>query len=94
MKIFNYFEVDFWTLWGFAAQSIFFLSFVVQWLKSEKKKQSYLPREFWWLRLIASFMLMAYVFVRRDIVFIVSLLLQICIYVRNLKIMKNNPSSM
>ncbi|MDP2600227.1 MAG: lipid-A-disaccharide synthase N-terminal domain-containing protein, partial [Deltaproteobacteria bacterium] len=87
------FYIDFWTLWGFAAQLLFFLSFVVQWYKSEKKKESYLPSEFWYLRLIGALMLIIYVFQRRDIVFFVSLLLQMVIYGRNIFIMRKNRNA-
>ena len=84
------FVVDIWTLWGFIAQFLFFFSFVVQWYKSEKKKESYLPIEFWYLRLIASLMLFVYVFQRRDLVFFISVLLQMILYMRNINIMKKN----
>lgn len=83
------FRIDLWTLWGFIAQSLFFGSFVVQWWKSEKVKKSYIPIEFWVLRLVASLMLVVYVFVRKDLVFMVSLILQMAIYVRNIYLIKN-----
>jgi lipid-A-disaccharide synthase-like uncharacterized protein len=83
------FNLDFWTVWGFSAQGLFFLSFVAQWYMSEKKKQSYLPVQFWLLRLFGSLMLLVYVFIRRDVVFMVSVVLQIVIYVRNLQLIKD-----
>jgi len=83
------FKIDLWTLWGLAAQTVFFLSFVFQWLVSEKERKSVIPMGFWILRIIASIMLIAYVFNRRDLVFLVSLLLQILIYTRNIKLIKN-----
>jgi len=84
------FKIDFWTLWGLVAQGLFFLSFVVQWYKSEKMQESHLPVEFWYLRLIASVMLFGYVLVRRDLVFFVATILQSLIYIRNISLMKNN----
>ncbi len=77
-------KVDFWTLWGFLAQGLFFFSLIVQWYKSEKKKKSYLPKEFWLIRLVASIMMLVYVFKRKDLVFFVSTILQIGIYLRNI----------
>lgn len=85
----NMFSIDLWTIFGFVAQLLFFLSFVVQWYKSEKKKKSYLPIEFWYLRLAASLMLFVYVVERRDLVFFVSLFFQALFYIRNIYIMKN-----
>lgn len=83
------FKIDGWTMWGLVSQGVFFLSFVVQWYKSEKAKRSHLPIEFWILRLIASVMLIIYVINRKDAVFLISTLLQIVIYLRNIKLMKN-----
>jgi lipid-A-disaccharide synthase-like uncharacterized protein len=82
------FRIDGWTLWGFMAQGIFFASFVVQWYKSEKQKSSILPIEFWLMRLLASAMMILYVWYRRDIVFLISTILQIVIYVRNISFYK------
>jgi lipid-A-disaccharide synthase-like uncharacterized protein len=87
MEIYG-FRVDFWTIWGFFAQFVFFLSFAVQWYKSEKLKQSHLPLEFWQLRILGSLMLIIYVLERRDIVFLTALVLQIVIYIRNIHLMK------
>jgi lipid-A-disaccharide synthase-like uncharacterized protein len=84
------FTIDFWTIWGLAAQGLFFGSFVVQWLKSEKTKTSHLPVEFWYMRLMGSAMTLAYVLVRRDIVFLLATILQSIIYVRNIHLMKKS----
>lgn len=78
------FSIDLWTIWGLIAQGFFFLSFVFQWYKSEKTKTSYLPTGFWYLRLIGAVMLLVYVFKRQDLVFFISSILQIIIYLRNL----------
>lgn len=88
MDIFG-FKVDFWTAWGLMAQVVFFMSFVFQWMVSEKHKKSIIPKGFWILRIIASVMLIFYVFVRRDLVFLVSLTLQIIIYSRNISLITN-----
>ena len=87
MNLFG-FPIDFWTIWGFLSQFVFFLSFVVQWYLSEKKKKSYLPIQFWYLRIAGSLMLILYVIHRRDIVFLTALFLQIIIYLRNIILMK------
>lgn len=91
MMIFG-FAFDFWTIWGLAAQGLFFGSFLVQWWLSEQKKESYLPVEFWYLRLAGSGMLLLYVFIRRDIVFLLATVLQSFIYMRNIGLMKRNKS--
>lgn len=83
------FEIDWWTLWGLLSQGMFFGSFVVQWWKSEKKGKSVLPVEFWYLRMVGSLMLLIYVLARQDLVFLISLLLQMGIYIRNIILTKN-----
>lgn len=87
------FKIDFWTVWGLVAQGLFFLSFIVQWYKSEKKQESHLPVEFWYLRLFASVMLFSYVLIRRDLVFFVATILQSLIYMRNISLMKKNETT-
>lgn len=84
------FKIDFWTLWGMTGQFFFFLSFVVQWYQSEKKKMSYLPIDFWYMRIFASLVMIAYVVVRKDAVFLLSILLQMGIYFRNVYLYHKN----
>jgi len=83
MVIFG-FQINFWTVWGFAAQFLFLLSFIIQWYKSEKIGRSHLPAEFWRLRLIASVMILCYALQRKDLVFIIGATLQIGMYSRNI----------
>ena len=82
------FKVDFWTLWGFFGQFLFFFSFVVQWYHSEKRKKSHLPIDFWYCRILASILSIVYVIVRKDIVFTISLILQMGIYLRNVYLIR------
>ena len=77
------FTIDFWTLWGFFGQFFFLLSFIVQLYHSEKKQVSFLSADFWYIRIFASFWLIIYVIVRKDLVFLAALVLQLCIYFRN-----------
>ena len=88
--MFKHIVLDFWICWGFFAQFLFMMSFVVQWYKSEKLKQSHLPSEFWYLRLVASLMLLVYVLKRQDLVFFVGVILQSVIYIRNIILIKNS----
>jgi lipid-A-disaccharide synthase-like uncharacterized protein len=90
MYLFNFFYVDFWTILGFVAQFLFFMSMVIQWYQSEKAQRSILTVSFWWLRLVGSVMLIAYVLHRRDAVFLVATVLQIAIYLRNIALIKKN----
>jgi lipid-A-disaccharide synthase-like uncharacterized protein len=90
MYLFNFFYLDFWTVWGLASQAFFFFSLLIQWYESEKVKRSILPKSFWWLRLVGSIMLVAYALHRRDLVFLLAAALQILIYLRNIALIKSN----
>jgi lipid-A-disaccharide synthase-like uncharacterized protein len=79
--------VDAGTLWlviGFGGQALFFSRFFVQWLASEKRRESYIPRAFWFLSLGGGLTLLAYAVHRRDPVFIAGQATGILIYGRNL----------
>lgn len=82
--------IDLWTLWGFLSQAVFFSSIILQWYASEKSKKSVVPRFYWYLRFLGSLMLLAYVFQKKDIVFFVSIFLQLFVYIRNIRLYKKN----
>lgn len=73
-----------WILFGFLAQFIFFLRFVVQWLVSEREKKSVIPTGFWYLSIAGSLMILIYSIKRGDIVFITASILNTLIYIRNI----------
>lgn len=85
-KFVSYFKIDFWVIWGLAAQGFFFLRLIIQWLQSEKEKKTIVPLSFWWLGIIGAIMLFLYAIVRKDLVFILTSVLQLIIYSRNFKI--------
>lgn len=82
------FKFDFWTLWGLGAQGLFFSRFIIQWLYSEKAKKTVIPNNFWYISLFAAVMTIIYALVRQDIVFLVTGILQIFLYSRNLVLAK------
>ncbi len=79
---------DPWLLFGFFAQFIFFLRFIVQWYLSEKHKIIVIPKLFWHLSILGAVLILIYSLHRRDPVFIVSGILQIIIFSRSLFIQK------
>ena len=80
----NSFHLDFWLILGFAAQFLFFMRFFVQWIVSERKKESTIPIVFWYLSLAGGSGLFIYSLHIRDPVFILGQGLGIFFYVRNL----------
>ncbi len=81
---------DFWIVLGFVAQGIFSARFLVQWIVSEKKKRSTIPKVFWYLSLAGSSLLFIYAVHRKDPVFILGQGVGVFIYVRNLMLWKND----
>ena len=75
---------DTWLILGFVAQLLFSMRFGVQWLASERRKQSYIPPAFWHLSLAGGLLLLLYAIHRRDPVFILGQASGIGIYARNL----------
>lgn len=80
------FNLDFWVFWGLTAQSFFFLRLFIQWFRSEQNKKIVVPLSFWWLGIIGAAMLLIYAYIRRDIVFILTSIIQLVVYYRNLTI--------
>lgn len=82
------FDLDFWIVFGFVGQSMFFMRFLVQWLESERQKKSVIPISFWYYSLLGTAMLAVYALHREDPVFIVGQTLGFFIYIRNLMLIK------
>lgn len=78
------FQLDLWIVLGFVGQAMFSMRFVVQWIASEKKKESVIPMAFWYFSLGGGLILLAYAVRQMDPVFIAAYLLNPIIYSRNL----------
>ncbi len=78
-------RLDWWVLLGFAAQALFTMRFVVQWLASERVGKSVIPLAFWWLSIGGGLLLFAYALYRRDPVFILGQGFGVFVYLRNLQ---------
>ena len=77
-------EVNAWKIIGWSGNLIFGLRFVLQWLASERAKKSIIPVGFWEISLLGSLILTSYfIFYRHDSVGIISNLLPLPLYARN-----------
>ncbi len=81
-------NVQMWIVIGFAGQAIFTARFLVQWVASERKRNSVVPVAFWWLSLAGGATLLCYAIERRDPVIIVGQGMGLVVYVRNLMLVK------
>ena len=78
------FHLDFWLVFGFIGQMMFTMRFIVQWIASEKKRESVIPVSFWYLSLAGGLIVLFYAIHRMDPVFILAYLPGNFIYLRNL----------
>lgn len=81
-----------WMIVGFLGQFVFGARFIIQWFKSEKRKESYVPVIFWYLSIIGGLILFAYAIHIKDIVFTIGQGAGIFIYFRNLVLIRRKAS--
>lgn len=81
-----------WIVIGFIGQAFFFGRFFVQWIASERRKRSVVPRSFWYLSLGGGAVLLAYAIHQRDPVFIAGQATGFLIYTRNLWLLRRQPA--
>lgn len=85
-------HIDYWTFFGFLAQFVFFLRFIVQWFSSERRKKSVIPMSFWYLSVIGALMILIYAIPRGDPVFIFGQFFALVIYIRNIMLRKRTQT--
>jgi lipid-A-disaccharide synthase-like uncharacterized protein len=75
------------TLWlsvGLLGQACFSARFLVQWIASERKKESVIPVSFWFFSIGGGLTLLMYAIYRLDPVFIIGQGAGLFVYLRNL----------
>ncbi|MDX2258771.1 MAG: lipid-A-disaccharide synthase N-terminal domain-containing protein [Hyphomicrobiaceae bacterium] len=73
-----------WLAIGFAAQLLFSMRFIIQWLASERARRSIVPETFWYFSLAGGSLLFAYAIYRMDPVFMLGQGMGLLIYARNI----------
>lgn len=81
-----------WLGIGLIGQSVFFMRFVIQWIVSEKKRESVIPMAFWYLSIIGSLIVLSYAIYRKDPVFILGQSVGFIVYVRNILLIRKKES--
>jgi lipid-A-disaccharide synthase-like uncharacterized protein len=82
-----------WVGVGLFGQALFSARSVVQWIASERRKQSVVPREFWYLSLAGALITLSYAIYRRDPVFILGYAPGLFIYARNIYFIRKEPDA-
>ena len=73
-----------WVILGFIGQTAFFMRFLVQWIVSEKRGESFIPIYFWYLSISGGLILFTYAIHIGDPVFILGQSCGVLVYTRNL----------
>ncbi|HUJ15075.1 MAG TPA: lipid-A-disaccharide synthase N-terminal domain-containing protein [Thermoanaerobaculia bacterium] len=73
-----------WLAFGLIGQLTFGARFIVQWIASERKRESHIPLVFWYLSIVGGIITTAYAIHKHDAVFIIGQGSGLVIYVRNL----------
>jgi lipid-A-disaccharide synthase-like uncharacterized protein len=74
----------FWKVIGFAGLGVFQARWVVQWLYSEKHRESKVPPVFWWLSMVGALLETCYFLRQKDSVGIAGYCISAVPYTRNL----------
>ncbi len=90
-KIFRLLNITGWVsmIWvsvGLGGQLIFSSRFLIQWIVSERQRQSVIPDVFWWISLAGGVCLFVYFVWRRDLVGVLGQSSGIVIYARNIRL--------
>ncbi|MBK8980433.1 MAG: lipid-A-disaccharide synthase N-terminal domain-containing protein [Planctomycetes bacterium] len=75
-----------WVGIGLLGQVAFFLRMAVQWIASERRKESFVPESFWWLSLGGGIALFSYFIWRKDLIGVLGQTTGVVIYARNLRL--------
>lgn len=82
-----------WVGIGLAGQACFFSRFLVQWIASERRGRSIVPRAFWYLSISGGLILLSYSLWRRDPVFILGQSVGLFVYLRNLVLLRREDAA-
>ena len=82
-----------WLALGFAGQALFTMRFLVQWVQTERRRESVIPVAFWYFSIGGGLTLLAYAIYRADPVFIVGQAGGLVVYVRNLYFIRIRQSA-
>lgn len=77
-----------WIGLGLVGQALFSARFLVQWIASERRRQSHIPVAFWYLSIGGGLTLLTYAIYRADPVFVLGQSTGVFIYARNLYLIR------
>jgi lipid-A-disaccharide synthase-like uncharacterized protein len=84
---------DLWVAFGLFGQLLFGSRFIIQWISSERRKQSHIPVMFWYISLAGGIVTAIYAVHRRDPVFVIGQASGLIVYVRNLMLIYSSKAN-
>jgi lipid-A-disaccharide synthase-like uncharacterized protein len=84
----------FWLSIGLLGQVSFSMRFLVQWIASERQKESVIPVSFWFFSIGGGLTLLIYAIYRMDPVFIIGQGAGLFVYLRNLYLIRRKQSGL
>jgi len=87
-------QSTFWLILGFGGQALFASRFLVQWISSERKRQSHIPLAFWYLSILGGLISLVYAIYLGDPPFILGQSMGVVVYTRNLVLLKRGRTVM
>jgi lipid-A-disaccharide synthase-like uncharacterized protein len=84
----------FWLSIGLLGQASFSMRFLVQWIASERRKESVIPVSFWFFSIGGGLTLLIYAIYRMDPVFIIGQGAGLVVYLRNLYLIRRKQSGL
>jgi lipid-A-disaccharide synthase-like uncharacterized protein len=82
--VWSWLRLHAWMVVGLLGQAVFTARFVVQWLASERKKDSVMPTAFWWLSLGGGLITLVYALHLQSLPFALGQSMGLFVYIRNL----------
>jgi lipid-A-disaccharide synthase-like uncharacterized protein len=92
----SHWHLDLLAVFGVLAQALFAMRFIVQWISSERRRESHIPLAFWYFSLSGGILMTIYGVLRGDLVIVVGQVPGLVVYVRNLMLIHRRrtlPSS-
>lgn len=77
-----------WFFFGLFGTAVYYSRFPVQWVASERRRESVMPMSFWVLSLCGSFLLLVYSVARGNIPFLIGFIFNGIPYVRNMMLIQ------
>ena len=84
----GHFRLDLWAFVGLLGQALFTARFVVQWLASERKRESVVPVAFWYFSIVGGAVSLIYAIAIGSIPFSLGQGTGLFIYLRNLHLIQ------